>query len=162
MEMHTTNSKTTMNDSQYSNLIWMAIVSFIVMFFLMYSMVDKPENVIINVNQFYMAGLMTAPMIIIEVIIMRSMYMNKKMNLLVISVSAILLVACFFFIRIQTAVGDKQFLKSMIPHHAAAILMVRGAKISDPEVKKLADDIITAQQKEIDFMKSKIRDLENK
>ena len=102
MEMHTTNAKTPMNDSQYSNLIWMAIVSFIVMFFLMYSMVDKPENVIINVNQFYMAGLMTAPMIIIDIIIMRSMYMNKKMNLLVISVSAILLVACFFFIRIQT------------------------------------------------------------
>ena len=50
----------------------------------------------------------------------------------------------------------------MIPHHAAAILMVKGAKISDPEIKKLADDIIAAQQKEIDFMKAKLETMDKK
>lgn len=146
--------------SQYSKLIWMTVISFIAMFILMYSMVDKFANVFINVNQFYMAGLMTAPMIIIEMLIMGSMYMNKKLNLIIISISAVVLVACFFFIRVQTAVSDRQFLKSMIPHHAAALLMVNGAKISDPEIKKLADDIISSQQKEIDFMKAKLKEME--
>lgn len=133
---------------------------FIAMFILMYSMVDKFANVFINVNQFYMAGLMTAPMIIIEMLIMGGMYMNKKLNLIIIFISAVVLVACFFFIRVQTAVSDRQFLKSMIPHHAAALLMVNGAKISDPEIKKLADDIISSQQKEIDFMKAKLKQME--
>lgn len=123
-------------------------------------MVDKFANVFINVNQFYMAGLMTAPMIIIEMLIMGGMYMNKKLNLIIIFISAVVLVACFFFIRVQTAVSDRQFLKSMIPHHAAALLMVNGAKISDPEIKKLADDIISSQQKEIDFMKAKLKQME--
>lgn len=123
-------------------------------------MVDKFANVIINVNQFYMAALMTAPMIIIEMIIMGGMYMNKKLNLIIISISAVVLVACFFFIRVQTAVSDRQFLKSMIPHHAAALLMVNGAKINDPEIRKLADDIISSQQKEIDFMKAKLKEME--
>jgi len=63
---------------------------------------------------------------------------------------------------VQTGVSDRQLLKSMIPHHAAAILMVKGAKISDPEVQKLGDNIIAAQQKEIDFMKAKLKEIDNK
>ena len=156
MEMHEMKATQKVHKSQYAKLIWMIVISFIAMFILMYSMVDIFANVIVNVNQFYMAGLMTAPMIIIEMLLMGSMYMNKKLNLIIISISAVVLIACFFFIRVQTGVADRQFLKSMIPHHAAAILMVKGAKISDPEVKKLADDIIAAQQKEIDFMKAKL------
>lgn len=160
MEKHKMENMSMAHKPQYSKLIWMTVISFIAMFILMYSMVDKFANVFINVNQFYMAGLMTAPMIIIEMLIMGGMYMNKKLNLIIISVSAVVLVACFFFIRVQTAVSDKQFLKSMIPHHAAALLMVNGAKISDPEIKKLADDIISSQQKEIDFMKAKLKQME--
>ena len=160
--MHAMKSMPNADNTQYKKLALMIIISFIAMFILMYSMVDKFANVTPNINQFYMAGLMTAPMIIIEMILMGSMYMNKKLNLIIISISVVVLVACFFFIRIQAGVTDRQFLKSMIPHHAAAILMVKGAKISDPEIKKLADDIITAQQKEIDFMKAKIKELDNK
>ncbi|MEO7764671.1 MAG: DUF305 domain-containing protein [Ferruginibacter sp.] len=161
-EMHSTVKSDSMSGKQYQKLAWMVIISFIAMFILMYSMVDKFENVIINVNQFYMAGLMTAPMIIIEMILMSSMYKNKKMNGIIITISAVALAACFLFIRYQTTVGDKQFLKSMIPHHAAAILMVKEAKITDPEIIKLADDIISSQQKEINFMKAKIKELDSK
>ena len=160
MEMHNRENMTIAGKSQYSKLMWMIVISFVAMFILMYSMVDKSENVVINVNQFYMAGLMTAPMIIIEMILMGGMYMKKKLNLVIISISAVALVACFFFIRVQTAVSDKQFLKSMIPHHAAAILMVNGANINDPEIKKMANDIISSQQKEIDFMKAKLKEME--
>ncbi len=159
MEMHKMENMPMAHKSQYSKLIWMTVISYIAMFILMYSMVDKFANVIINVNQFYMAALMTAPMIIIEMIVMGGMYMNKKLNLIIISISAVVLVACFFFIRVQTAVSDRQFLKSMIPHHAAALLMVNGAKINDPEIRKLAADIISSQQKEIDFMKAKLKEM---
>ncbi len=48
----------------------------------------------------------------------------------------------------------------MIPHHAAAILMVEETPITDPEIKKLADGIIAAQQAEIELMKTKIKELE--
>lgn len=131
------------------------------MYALMYSMVDQFANMIPNINQFYMAGLMTMPMIIIELILMRSMYRNKKLNLLLIILSTVLLVAFLLFIRKQSAVSDKQFLKSMIPHHAAAILMVKETDLKDPELQKLANEIIVAQQKEIDFMKAKIKEIEN-
>lgn len=146
-------------NKHYRKLLLMTILSFIAMYVLMYSMVDAFSNVIPNVNQFYMAGLMTMPMVIIELAIMGGMYMKKKLNAAIFAGSFILL-ACFFFgIRKQAAVGDKQFLKSMIPHHAAAILMAGKATIKDPEIKKLTEEIITSQQAEIEQMKAKLRQM---
>jgi uncharacterized protein (DUF305 family) len=150
------------DSNHYPKLLLMAVLSFIAMYFLMYSMVDSFSNVISNINQFYMAALMTAPMLILEMLLMRSMYKNKRLNTLIVLISSLVLILCFLFIRKQTAVSDKQFLKSMIPHHAAAILMVEQTELTDPEIQKLANDIISAQQKEIEFMKSKLKEMNGK
>lgn len=50
---------------------------------------------------------------------------------------------------------DAHFIEQMIPHHEDAITMAKIAqqKAKRPEIKDLAIDIITAQQKEIDEMK---------
>ncbi len=48
----------------------------------------------------------------------------------------------------------------MIPHHSIAILVSKRADLKDPEVRKLADAIIKAQEKEIAEMKSYIKRLE--
>ena len=115
----------------YKKLMVMVVLSFMSMYMLMYAMVNTFANVIPNVNQFYMAGLMTVPMIFIEMALMGSMYMDKKLNTIIIGVSSILLIAFFVFIRQQSAVSDKQFLKSMIPHHASAILMCEKANLQE-------------------------------
>lgn len=150
----------TPHKSPYRKLVVMVLLSFVAMYILMYSMVDKIANVIPNINQLYMAGLMTAPMVVIELIIMGKMYPNKKVNGMVVLIASIALVSCFLLIRSQAAVTDRQFLKSMIPHHAAAILMVKEANLKDPEVRILADSIVSAQEREIAFMKLKIEQLE--
>lgn len=137
----------------------MAILSFISMYALMYTMVDKFANVIPNINQFYMAGLMTMPMIIFEVVLMGSMYMNKKLNTLIIAIGTLALIAFFLFIRQQSFVSDRQFLKSMIPHHASAILMCENTDLQDLELKELCVSIVSSQQQEIDQMKAKLEDL---
>tara|TARA_R110002124_G_scaffold88730_1_gene227405 strand:- start:66 stop:221 length:156 start_codon:yes stop_codon:yes gene_type:complete len=49
----------------------------------------------------------------------------------------------------------------MIPHHSIAILTSERADIKDPEVKKLANNIIKAQRKEIEEMKMILKRLEN-
>jgi len=161
MEPHL-HTDTEMQKSHYRKFAWMIVLSFMSMYALMYAMVDQFANIIPNVNQIYMAALMTAPMILIEILLMGNMYKNKKLNYGILAIGVLLLIVSFLLIRNQTAVGDKQFLKSMIPHHAGAVLMVKKADLTDPEVKKLAADIITSQQKEIAFMKAKIKELENK
>ena len=142
-----------MQGKHYGKLIVMAVLSFISMYILMYAMVDKLSNVYTNINQFYMAGLMTMPMIIIEVVLMRSMYINKKLNTGIIIVSALALIGFFLCIRQQAAVSERQFLRGMIPHHGAAILMSRKNPAKDPEIVKLQQEIISSQEREIAEMK---------
>lgn len=147
--------------THYRKLLIMALLSFISMYLLMYSMIDSIRNLYPNVNQFYMAGLMTMPMIIIEVILMRSTYMNKKWNAGIIAVALIGLVGFFLCIRGQAGVSDRQFIRGMIPHHAAAILMSKKSKAKDPELLKLQQEIISSQEREIAQMKQMLERMKN-
>lgn len=143
-----------MNHNSYARLAAMTALSFASMYTLMYAMVDSISSVYPNFNQFYMAGLMTAPMVIFELALMGMMYENKSLNLAIMAIAAIAVMGFFGLIRYQTAINDRQFLKSMIPHHSGAILMCREAEISDAEVKALCANIIESQQREIDQMKA--------
>jgi len=98
----------------------------------------------------------------IMLLFMLDMYDNKKKNTAIMFGSLILFSSALFLVRIQTPIiGDILWMKAMIPHHSIAILTSERADIKDPEVKKLADDIIKAQRKEIEEMKAMIERLEN-
>lgn len=159
MKMQHNTQEHKMGNTMYYKFALMILLSFIAMYILMYAMVDSLSNVFPNVNQFYMAGLMTTPMVILELAVMGSMYMKKKLNIAIMIIGCILGVGFYLGIREQAAVGDRQFLRSMIPHHGAAILMVEKASLSDPEIKKLANGIIAAQQQEIAQMKAKLAEM---
>ena len=145
-----------MHEHPYRRLAAMAALSFIAMYVLMYAMVDSLRNVYPNINQFYMAALMTAPMVAIELVVMRAMYPRRAVNAVVAMLAVIALIAFFALIRFQSAVSDKEFLKSMIPHHAGAILMCERASIRDAEISALCKEIVAGQQREIDQMKRKL------
>lgn len=149
-----------MGKMHYGRLFLMAVLSFVSMYVLMYAMVSTFANVYANLNQFYMAGLMAAPMVVIELALMGAMYSDKRKNVLIIAGSLVTLIVLWVSIRQQTAITDRQFLRSMIPHHAGAILMCEEAPIQDPEIKELCSAIVSSQQAEIDQMKAKLNQLE--
>lgn len=140
----------------YGRLLGMTALSFLTMFVLMYAMVDRFSNVYANLNQAYMAGLMAAPMAILELILMRSMYPDARRNAVIIVVTLVVMALCWVFIRQQSAISDRQFLKSMIPHHAGAVLMCEQNKLKDPELIRLCQEILSSQRAEILLMKSKL------
>ena len=159
-EHHGTSQATTAHagTGHYARLGVMTALSFVAMYVLMYAMVNALENAVMNVNQFYMAGLMAAPMVLIELLLMSAMYPNKRLNALIAGATVAVGVAFFLFIRAQTAVGDRQFLRSMIPHHSGAILMCERASIRRADVERLCQGIVASQQAEIDQMKGMLRD----
>jgi Domain of unknown function (DUF305) len=134
-------------DHSYVRLVAMALLSFIAMYVLMYAMVD------------FMAALMTAPMVVIELLLMGAMYRRRGLNRAIIVLSIALLALAWFAIRNQWGISDRQFLLSMIPHHSGAILMCREAAITDNEIKGLCTTIMAGQQAEIDQMNSKLSTL---
>lgn len=144
-------------NKEYVLLTLMAVISFVAMYFLMYAMVNTWSNVFPSYNQFYMAGLMASPMVILELLLMKQMYRKKRWNAIILVVSIVALAFFWVGIRGQKGIGDEQFLKSMIPHHAGAILMCEKANLKDAEIKELCQNIISGQQSEIDFMKAKLQ-----
>jgi uncharacterized protein (DUF305 family) len=76
--------------------------------------------------------------------------------------SAVVLVLALWLVRSQATVEQVSYMKAMIPHHSIAILTSERAHITDPRVRKLADQIIETQRKEILEMKALIQELENK
>ena len=67
MEKHSTLSGSHAMSS-YARFGIMVVLSFVAMYVLMYAMVNTLSNAIPNYNQFYMAGLMTAPMVVLEML----------------------------------------------------------------------------------------------
>ena len=87
---------------------------------------------------------------------------NKKKNIAIVLGSIVLFVSALGLVRDQkSTVGDVLWMKAMIPHHSIAILTSERADIEDPEVKKLAEEIIKTQRREIAEMKEMIERLEN-
>ncbi len=144
----------------YRHLALMLFASFVAMYGLMYAMTNRFDDVFMNWNQVYMAALMTAPMGLIEIVVMRVMYKDRRMNVVVAAASIVLLIGAWLAIRQQVAVSDTQFLRSMIPHHSGAILMCERSSITDPEIKKLCNTIVKGQQSEIDQMVARLRQLQ--
>jgi hypothetical protein len=143
-----------MEKGNYQKYLLMLSLSFITMYSVMYANADMFDHIYLSINRFYMTILMIAPMALIMLLIMSSMYKNKKLNRAIIILNISAFVIAFILLRNQAFVEDKQFMHSMIPHHSSAILVSQEAKLSDPEVRKLAQQIIDSQQKEIAQMKN--------
>ena len=148
--------------AMYKRFALMAVAMFVAMYFIMYAMIDGLNNLIPNINNLYMTLLMVSAMLVIEIWIMKGMYQNKKINWAIITFSLAIGIFSWFGIREQINVGDKQFVKGMIPHHAAAVLMSEKAKLTDPELIELQKNILETQAKEIELMKRKLKEFENK
>lgn len=146
--------------AMYKRFAVMAVAMFAVMYFIMYSMIDGWQNLIPNINNLYMTLLMTSAMLLIELVVMKVMYANRKMNWMIAIFSVAVGIFSWFGIREQINVGDKQFVKGMIPHHAAAILMSEKAKLTDPELIQLQKNILETQAEEIELMKRKLKEFE--
>lgn len=117
---------------------------------------------IIRWTRMYMTLIGVSAMAIIMFLFMRKMYQDRAKNIGIIVGSVAIFLVSLFLVRQQEPIEDVRWMKAMIPHHSIAILTSSRAEISDPEVKKLAEEIIKAQRKEIEEMKAMIQRLETK
>lgn len=138
----------------------MILTSTIVMFFLMYFNVFELEHAAFSETRVYMALMMGAVMAVIMMLFMWKMYEKKKWNYMILAASAAVLAVTLWLVRSQATVQDVSWMKAMIPHHSSAILTSERAELKDPRVRKLSEEIIEAQIREIAEMKQLIKDIE--
>lgn len=146
------NSK--MHKMSYRKFSLMMIISFVIMYSVMFLNVDETNHIYISTTRTYMALLMVSPMAIVMMLMMGRMYPNKKLNTGIILGSVVLFGLVLAGLRTQTPIGDVQYMKAMIPHHSSAIMVSKNANLKDPEVIKLSEGIIASQEREIAEMKA--------
>lgn len=149
-----------MEKNHYSKLLIMQVISFVIMYLVMFLNVESTDHIYLSATRFYMASLMVSPMALIMILMMEMMYKNKNLNRIIVFVSIAVFVIALVGLRKQLVVSDEQYMKAMIPHHSSAIMTSKNANLQDPEVQKLAESIIKAQEEEIAKMKAALERLE--
>ena len=148
------------NKGNYKRFGLMLSISFVIMYAVMFLNVASEDHIYLSLSRLYMTLLMVSPMAIVMLFLMKMMYPDKKKNSIIYISSAAVFILSLTLLRTQTPVGDVQYMKAMIPHHSSAILTSKHADLTDPEIKKLAEEIIQAQEKEISQMKAALDRLE--
>jgi uncharacterized protein (DUF305 family) len=132
------------------------------MFGLMYLNTYVVEHVFWSETRAWMALVMGSTMAVIMLAFMLNMYKRKAWNVAIFGGAVVVFALALWLVRSQATVDDIDYMTAMIPHHSIAILTSSRAQISDPRVRKLADEIIEAQQREIAEMKYLVRDLKRR
>lgn len=138
----------------------MIATSMLLMFGAMYLNTYALEHVLWSETRFWMTFVMGAIMAVVMLSFMLGMYRNRMINIGIYAGSVLVFALALWLVRSQATVNDAEYMKAMIPHHSIAIMTSERAQISDPRVRKLADEIIEAQRREIAEMKYLIHDLE--
>ena len=144
----------------YWRFAGMIATSTVVMYGLMYLNTYAVEQVFFSETRLWMALLMGAVMAVIMLSFMLGMYSSRMINLAIYAGAVVVFAGSLWLVRSQVTVDDVDYMKAMIPHHSIAILTSKRAQISDPRVRKLADEIVEAQEREIAEMKYLSADLE--
>ena len=137
----------------------MIAVSTVLMFVLMYQLVYSSDHVTFSVNRMVASLVMACVMSVVMLAFMWPMYQGTRTTIAVLVLAAVVGSALLAANRGQALIDDTKFMTSMIPHHSIAINNARKASISDPRVRKLADEIIESQVQEIAEMNLLLEDI---
>lgn len=134
--------------------------STVVMFFFMYQLIYSVDHATFSTNRLVSSLVMGCVMTLIMLGFMWSMFHGQGTKVAVAITAALLGAVLLFVNRAEALIDDVRFMTSMIPHHSIAINNARKASISDPRVRRLADEIIDSQVREIEEMKRLIADID--
>ncbi len=155
-----------MHDKQHSSgkpyLRFTAMIacSMIVMFGLMYlHSYQLLDHAWFSETRLFMVMIMGGGMIVVMLLFMLHMYKSTPKNVVTIGAAALLLAGGIALVRSQITVSDTDYMEGMIPHHSIAILTSERAQIEDVRVRRLADEILEAQRREIKEMEWLISDI---
>lgn len=143
-----------MHQQAYGKLAIQSFAGGLIMYLVMFTMIDRFGDFYHNLNTLYMTVMMIAPMVALMLLIMPAMFTNRILNMAILAVAAVAFVVALTAMRTQGGIGDRQFLRSMIPHHSGAILMCEKSAIRDARIIELCAKILRSQKEEIAQMKA--------
>jgi Ca2+/Na+ antiporter len=140
------------------SLWFMMCGSFIIQMFVMsFIMTDSPKNITFSVGKFYMSVIMALLMGLLEVFMFD--FHMKTISIIYYLFLFFMLIVSIYLYRNQAYIEDKDYLSEMIEHHSMALLtseeILQNTK--SERVKRLAENIISTQEKEIEYMRQLLK-----
>jgi len=116
-------------------------------------MTNSINNITFSIGKFYISVIMALLMGFLEVF-MFDIHMKMVSSIYYLALLLFLVIFIYLY-RNQLYIDDKEYLNEMIEHHSMAILTSEEILQKQPEqrVKRLAENIISTQEKEIEYMK---------
>ena len=148
------------DEGNYPRFMAMVGTSTVIMFGLMYLNTYALDHVFWSETRFWMMFVMGAVMAVVMLAFMWGMYRNTAKNWIIVGVAVVVFALSLFLVRSQVTVDESDYMSAMIPHHSIAIMTSERAGIEDVRVRKLADDIIRAQRREIAEMQWLLDDID--
>jgi len=140
----------------YYSVWFMMIASFIIQFAIMgLIMSNNVTNITISIGKFYMSIIMALLMGLLEVIMFDFHMYGRFVSIYYYASLGFSLVIFLYLYRNQIYIEDDDYLKEMIEHHSMALLTSEEIlqKTQSERVRKLAENIVSTQDKEINYMK---------
>ena len=115
-------------------------------------MTNKLLNIRTSIGKFYISIIMASLMGFLEVV-MYDYNMGSISIVYYLSLTLVLSIFVYLY-RTQTYIYDNDYLNEMIEHHSMALLTSEEIlqKTSSERVKRLAENIISTQHAEIEYM----------
>lgn len=135
------------------SLIVMMIGSFLIQFVIMsLIMTSTFTNTRSSIGKFYISMIMAILMGILEVLMYD--YHMSSISIMYYLFLGLLLCIFIYLYRGQIYIYDKDYLNEMIEHHSMALLTSESIleKTESERVKRLAENIISTQKAEIEYM----------
>jgi len=139
--------------SPYASLAVQTLVSGVIMYLVMFVMIDGLDSFYNNLNMVYMTLMMVAPMVVLMILAMKHMFPNKGANVAILAISAIGFLGSFALIRTQTTIGERWQRSPPALRFGCLHPLQDHLHLVDPEIKQLCGNIISSQRQEIDQMK---------
>jgi len=134
----------------FYHIFIMFTTSFLTQYFIMSWVMDNSIVDFTNsLGKIYLSFLMGLTMVFSQI------FMDTNINLLFYIILFIFILIFIYLYRTQTFIGDKEYLSDMIEHHSMALLTSDQIlqKTKNSKIKKLANQIMETQKKEIKEMK---------
>ena len=148
-----------MNDNPRHHIImFIVMIIFGILFNPMNALAYRLSDLYLSLTLFYGGVLMASNMIwsheIVHYLSMGHINLNRLFLGIILS-----LLTTILLLRSQFMVNDTQWLKRMISHHSTALTTSKIIKnrTKNKKLKKLADEIIVTQEREISLMKSMLQ-----
>jgi len=120
-------------------------------------MTNSIQNITLSMGKIYMSVVMAVLMGLTEVL-MFDIHMKTISGVYYLTLIFVLVMFVYLY-RNQVYIDDKEYLHEMIEHHSMALLTSEEIlqKTNSERVKKLAENIISTQEKEIEYMRQLIK-----